>query len=451
MLSYISKQLETVEIASAAAAGLVSAGSPGIEPLSADGRLVLCGFPGDPTKVPRARSLKPVPAGVLAQWLGHRHSGSQFIVWNLSGETYDYAALSDQVVEYKFPGHPAPPLEMLEEVSHAIKSWLDGDGDNVAVVHDVSGRRAAVVAACVLALQGELPRDGTALRRVAARLGQAGRALVPSQRRYHGYFCERLLSGASSGGGGSLAAPPLRFARVIVNGIPDFVNEHGPRAGSGAAAVAVQQPVVCRPCIRLFYCGALLGKTPKPQDIKVTSFAPLKLNIALRGGSAAFKKACAKIPGSSYGCMKASLHDSFKMHSIRGKVGFMPVTIHMSGSHCLPAMCTQKDVNAIVKFMNAVIASEIKKTGIAAGSPILGNKGMKTRIDIKDCGHSDHVSSKTKCGCYASRRNMEKFCESGRFRNPKSCMSGPMANICHWGPEENAKCAKAAAPFKKHS
>ena len=197
--------------------------------------------------------------------------------------------------------------------------------------------------------------------------------------------------------------------------------------------------------------GALLGKTPKPQDIKVTSFAPLKLNIALRGGSAAFKKACAKIPGSSYGCMKASLHDSFKMHSIRGKVGFMPVTIHMSGSHCLPAMCTQKDVNAIVKFMNAVIASEIKKTGIAAGSPILGNKGMKTRIDIKDCGHSDHVSSKTKCGCYASRRNMEKFCESGRFRNPKSCMSGPMANICHWGPEENAKCAKAAAPFKKHS
>lgn len=40
-----------------------------------------------------------------------------------------------QVMEYKFPGHPAPPLGMLCKMCTSIESWLAADPENVVVVH----------------------------------------------------------------------------------------------------------------------------------------------------------------------------------------------------------------------------------------------------------------------------------------------------------------------------
>ena len=37
----------------------------------------------------------------------------------------------DQVIEYKFPGLPAPPLGLMFKMCTSIESWLDADENNV--------------------------------------------------------------------------------------------------------------------------------------------------------------------------------------------------------------------------------------------------------------------------------------------------------------------------------
>ena len=44
--------------------------------------------------------------------LGKRHAG-KFMVWNLSEVEYDYSFFDDQVLSFKFPGSPAPPLGLM--------------------------------------------------------------------------------------------------------------------------------------------------------------------------------------------------------------------------------------------------------------------------------------------------------------------------------------------------
>lgn len=61
-----------------------------------------------------------------------------------------------QVLEFRFPGHPAPPLGMLFKMCTSIESWLLADPKNVAAVHCLTGRgRTSTVLACYLAWVGE--------------------------------------------------------------------------------------------------------------------------------------------------------------------------------------------------------------------------------------------------------------------------------------------------------
>ena len=62
------------------------------------------------------------------------------MIWNISEEAYDYQLFADQVLEYKFPGHPAPPLGLLFKICTSIESWLDADEKNVAVIHCLTGK-----------------------------------------------------------------------------------------------------------------------------------------------------------------------------------------------------------------------------------------------------------------------------------------------------------------------
>jgi hypothetical protein len=45
----------------------------------------------------------------VSAFFKRRHEG-HFMIWNVSEEAYNYAPFADQVLEYRFPGHPAPPL-----------------------------------------------------------------------------------------------------------------------------------------------------------------------------------------------------------------------------------------------------------------------------------------------------------------------------------------------------
>ena len=77
-----------------------------------------------------------------------------------------------QVLEYKFPGHPAPPLGLLFKICTSVESWLDADEKNVAVVHCLTGKgRTAALMACILTWIGEFSSPMEGLQYVAERRG----------------------------------------------------------------------------------------------------------------------------------------------------------------------------------------------------------------------------------------------------------------------------------------
>jgi hypothetical protein len=63
------------------------------------------------------------------------HHPNAFLLFNLSEERYDYGPFDDQVLEFSFPGHPAPPLGMLFKICFSIESWLKASPESVAVIH----------------------------------------------------------------------------------------------------------------------------------------------------------------------------------------------------------------------------------------------------------------------------------------------------------------------------
>ncbi|CAM9186351.1 unnamed protein product [Scytosiphon promiscuus] len=230
----------------------------------------VAGAGGDAGGAPPARA---APVGVragndmdlVAALLRSRHSG-HYMVWNVSEEGYDYSLFQDQVLEFRFPGHPAPPLGMLFKMCTSIESWLLADPKNIAAVHCLTGRgRTSTVLACYLAWVGEVSTPGEALEHVASCKGVAmERLTIPSQRRYISYFSS-VMEGVRP------RSEPLLLRRVIMNTIPTFGTKNGGviGPGKGAAAKAEEEAVAaggegeggalgCCPYIQVFKGGALI-------------------------------------------------------------------------------------------------------------------------------------------------------------------------------------------------
>lgn len=64
----------------------------------------------------------------------HKHYPDRFMLWNLSEKSYDYTALDNQVIEFRFPGYPSAPLNQVFALCNSIHAWLTADENNVAVV-----------------------------------------------------------------------------------------------------------------------------------------------------------------------------------------------------------------------------------------------------------------------------------------------------------------------------
>ncbi|CAN0230549.1 unnamed protein product, partial [Ectocarpus sp. 12 AP-2014] len=207
-------------------------------------RLIAMGFPVDkrpPSAAPGVEGPSPPPrasamtrAGndidLVAALLRSRHAG-HYMVWNVSEEGYDYSLFQDQVLEFRFPGHPAPPLGMLFKMCTSIESWLLADPKNVAAVHCLTGRgRTSTVLACYLAWVGEVSAPSEALEHVASCKGVAmERLTIPSQRRYLSYFSS-VMEGVRP------RSEPLLLRRVIMNTIPTFGTKNGGVIGPGKGA-----------------------------------------------------------------------------------------------------------------------------------------------------------------------------------------------------------------------
>ncbi|CAM9754893.1 unnamed protein product [Ectocarpus sp. 6 AP-2014] len=242
-------------------------------------RVIAMGFPVDkrpPSAAPGVEGPSPPPrasattrAGndidLVAALLRSRHAG-HYMVWNVSEEGYDYSLFQDQVLEFRFPGHPAPPLGMLFKMCTSIESWLLADPKNVAAVHCLTGRgRTSTVLACYLAWVGEVSAPSEALEHVASCKGVAmERLTIPSQRRYLSYFSS-VMEGVRP------RSEPLLLRRVIMNTIPTFGTKNGGviGPGKGAAAKAEEEAVAaggegedgalgCCPYIQVFKGGALI-------------------------------------------------------------------------------------------------------------------------------------------------------------------------------------------------
>ena len=83
------------------------------------------------------------------------------MIWNLSEEDYDYSYFNNNVLEFKFPGHPAPPLGLMIKICTSIENWLEADSENVAIIHCLTGKgRTATMLACVLSWLGlDAPKE----------------------------------------------------------------------------------------------------------------------------------------------------------------------------------------------------------------------------------------------------------------------------------------------------
>jgi tensin len=129
--------------------------------------IVTMAFPYDAQKIQAGETGNDINA--VAAFLKSKHPG-RFMIWNISEESYDYSKFADQVLEYKFPGHPAPPLGLLFKICSSVESWLDADESNIAVIHCLTGKgRTAALVACILTWIGEFVTPVEALQYIAER------------------------------------------------------------------------------------------------------------------------------------------------------------------------------------------------------------------------------------------------------------------------------------------
>lgn len=209
--------------------------------------VIAMAFPYDPRKPGGTQGGNDI--NDVSAFLRKHHQG-HFMVWNISEEAYDASKFADQVLEYKFPGHPAPPLGLLFKICTSVESWLDADSENVAVVHCLTGKgRTAALTACILTWLGEFPSPMDALQYVAERKGISVDYLtIPSQRRYVQYF-SNMLDGVKP------RSEPLLLRRVIINTIPVF----GDNAGG-------EENLGCCPYLQLFKGGKLIATATPPDN-----------------------------------------------------------------------------------------------------------------------------------------------------------------------------------------
>ncbi|GLE04203.1 hypothetical protein PINS_up013114 [Pythium insidiosum] len=177
--------------------------------------IVAMGFPSMNTGANRT-FIKENPIDLVAMYLNDKHGG-HYMIWNLSEETYDYTFFENQVLEFNFPGHPAPPLGLMFKICSSIESWLEADEKNIAAVHCLTGKgRTGTVIACYLAWVGQFPNAMEALEYVAEQRNSSVEKLtIPSQRRYIQYFTN-VMDGVKP------RSSPLLLRRVIMNTIPVF-------------------------------------------------------------------------------------------------------------------------------------------------------------------------------------------------------------------------------------
>jgi len=110
------------------------------------------------------------------------------MIFNLSGEVYDYTKFHNRVYDYGWPDHSTCPLEFILRIIDAMKQYVEEDPENVAVVHCLAGRgRTGTIVSAFLLKIGLLDTSEAALNYFAETRSAKGEGvLTPSQIRFVG-------------------------------------------------------------------------------------------------------------------------------------------------------------------------------------------------------------------------------------------------------------------------
>ncbi|KAL0488869.1 phosphatidylinositol-trisphosphate 3-phosphatase [Acrasis kona] len=91
-------------------------------------RIIAMGFPGDGIE-----GMYRNNGAEVARFLKEKHDG-HYMIWNLSEKHYSHEKFDNQVLEFGFPDHHNPPLDLLFQICKSMDSWLKADQQNVAIV-----------------------------------------------------------------------------------------------------------------------------------------------------------------------------------------------------------------------------------------------------------------------------------------------------------------------------
>jgi len=202
----------------------------------------------------------------IVHLLQKRHGPTNYMIWNLSELDYDYSFLEDQVLSYKFPGSPSPPLGLLLKILMGMESWLKADSKNVAIVHCLTGRgRSSSTVAAFLCWIGEAgfgdSGEKSPTRRALEYISKCKNIkggmdvlTIPSQRRYMNYF-ENMMDEIRP------SQPPLLLKRIIMSEAPKFGKCPKSHNNTKEEEERRRGQVGCAPYIQIFKAGKLVFTT----------------------------------------------------------------------------------------------------------------------------------------------------------------------------------------------
>jgi len=118
------------------------------------------------------------------------------LIFNLSGREYDYDKFDNRVIEFSFPDHHSPPLEILFKIVLTMNKFLNEKVGNTIIVHCLGGKgRTGTVIACYLVYAKIFKDVNLALEHFALKRSSTKKGVVQQcQLRYAQYFNSILQS-----------------------------------------------------------------------------------------------------------------------------------------------------------------------------------------------------------------------------------------------------------------
>ena len=213
-------------------------------------RLIAMSYPATGVEGQFRNHIDTVSSFLNERYYTEQHA--QYMVYNLSGRTYDYQKFHNQVCDFPFPDHYPPTLTQLFKLCVTLHSWLAADPSHVVVVHCMAGKgRTGTVIAAYMLFAG-LHQTALSSLQAFAMARNTG-VTMPSQRRYVQYFAEMLKEWRMRGGNLPEVAP-MQLQKIILHPPPGFRTLGGGAVlGSSFAAVASSGVVLqgCRPVLQV--------------------------------------------------------------------------------------------------------------------------------------------------------------------------------------------------------